>query len=390
MRIIGDNIHQLDLSKYIFKDKSIISIEKFNISKSIIIPNNIKILEFDNCINVKFSISSYNSLEKLVIRNCMNVIIPSNLTQLKQLYIYNDFDNYCTIIDIPNYPNLIKLHIEKCINLKHIKNNNLKELYVYKCNELLTIPINLQKLTIIESYKLNNLSSFLSELKYLHIDTGRSIEDEKLINLYNQKINYKQKIKKVKKDILKFNYYKDEIYGFLYGYINFISSSLINLEELHIYGTNIEIIPDTLINLKILVLNNTKINIIPDSLINLERLDIIHNKNISTLPVSLTKLTKLYLNDCLMLDNIHNYSNLQCLFVSKCHKISRIPPLNNLIDFYICNCDLIDKLPIFENIKIITIENCEQFDINAFIKNYSELLNNKNIDIYINNFIIYI
>ena len=389
MRIIGDNIHQLNLSKYHFKDNSIISIEKFNISEGIIIPDNIKVLEFDNCINVNFSINSYNNLEKLIIRNCLNVILPSNLPQLKQLYIYNDYDNYCSILDIPNYPNLTKLHIEKCINLKYIKNNNLVELYVYKCNELIIIPNSLQKLTIIESYKLS-LSSFLTKLKYLYIDTGQIIEDEHLINLNNQKIDFKHKIKKIKKDILKFNYSKDEIYGFLYGYINFIPDSLINLEELYIYGSNIEIIPETFINLKILVLNNTKIKIIPNKLINLERLDIVHNKNIITLPVSLTKLINLYLCDCSMLDNIHNYPNLQYLFVSKCNKVINIPKLDNLIDFYMYNCELINNLPLFKNVKIITIENCEQFDIKTFINVYSNLRDNKNIDIYINGFIIYI
>ena len=385
MRIIGDNSHQLDLSKYHFKDKSIISIEKFNISEDIIIPDNIKVLEFDNCINVNFSINSYNNLEKLIIRNCLNVIIPNNLTQLKQLYIYNDNDNYCSILDIPNYPNLTKLHIEKCINLRYIRINNLTELYVYKCNELIIIPNSLQKLTIIESYKLS-LSSFLTKLKYLYIDTGQIIEDEHLINLNNQKIDFKQKIKKIKKDILKFNYSKDEIYGFLYGYINFIPDSLINLEELYIYGSNIDIIPETFINLKILVLNNTKIKSISNKLINLERLDIVHNKNIITLPVSLTKLINLYLCDCPMLDNIHNYPNLQYLFVSKCNKIINIPNLNNLIDLYIYNCELIDKIPIFKNIKNITIENCEQIDITTIINIYFDLLNNKNIDIYINGF----
>lgn len=82
-------------------------------------------------------------------------------------------------------------------------------------------------------------------------------------------------------------------------------------------------------------MNNTRINTIPNKLINLERLDIVNNKNIITLPVSLTELINLYLCDCSMLDNIHNYPNLQYLFVSKCNKIIKIHNLNNLIDMYI-------------------------------------------------------
>lgn len=390
MRIIGDDVHQLNLSKYNLDKYTIISIEKFNISESVIIPNNIKVLEFDNCINVNFNINSFNNLEKIIIKNCLNVILPSNLTRLKQLYIYNNFDNYCSILDIPNYPNLQKLYLEKCINLKNIRITNLEELYIYKCNKIVSIPNNLQKLTIIESYKLNNLSYELTSLKYLYINSGQIIEDEKLINLNNQRIDYKHKIKKIKKELSKFSYSKDEIYGFLYGYINFIPETLINLEELHIYGTNINIIPNTLTNLRILVLNNSKINDIPTNINNLERLDIVHNKNILTLPISLPKLTNLYLINCVMLDNIHSYPNLQYLFVSNCNNITRIPILNNLKDFYMYNCDLIFNLPILENIKIITIENCDNFNIKHFINNYSELLNNRNINIYINGFYIYI
>ncbi len=390
MRIIGDNIHQLNLSKYNLDKHLIVSIENFNISESVIIPNHIKILEFDNCDNVNFTVNSYNNLEKLIIKNCLNVILLSNLTQLKQLYFYNDFDNFCTITDLPNYPNLKKLYLEKCVNLKNIKISNLEELYIKKCNDIVSVPINLQKLTVIESYKLNNLSPELTKLKYLYLDSGQIIEDERLINLNNQHIDYKHKIKKVKKDLSKFSYSKDEIYGFLYGYINFLPTTLINLEELHVYGTSIETIPETLNNLKVLTLNNSKISNIPSSLINLERLDIRYNNYILTLPVSLTKLTNLYLSNCSMLDNIHSYSNLQYLYVSKCHKINRIPTLNSLIDFYMYNCELITKLPVFEKIKIITIENCDNFDIKTIIKDYSGLLNNNNIDIYINGFYIYV
>lgn len=381
MRIIGDNIHQLVLSKYNLENQTIIYIENYNISETVIIPDHIKILEFDNCINVNFSINNFNNLEKLIIRNCLNIDIPSNLTQLQELYIYNDFDNYCSILNIPTYPNLKKMHLEKCPFLKNIKNNNLNELYIYKCNDIITIPDDLQKLTIIESYKLNKLSQKLTKLKYLYIDTGEIIDDERLINLNKQDINFNQKIKKIKKEITKFNYPKDDIYGFLYGYIKSIPNTLINLEELYLFGTNIILIPESLINLKKIILNNTQIYTIPNNCQSIERIDIIHNKNINTLPL-LSKLTDLYLSDC-FINNIHSYPRLQHLIISKCNKITKIPNLNKINDFYMYQCESIKKLPLLENVKTITIENCDNFDIELFINTYSKLMN-KNIDININ------
>lgn len=110
MKII-DNNYQLYLSKYHFKDKYIIYIEKFNIRECIIIHDNIKVLEFDDYINVNLSINSYNNLEKLITIYCLNIILPNNLTQLKPLYIYNVYNNYCSILDIQIYPNLTKLHV---------------------------------------------------------------------------------------------------------------------------------------------------------------------------------------------------------------------------------------------------------------------------------------
>ena len=194
-----------------------------------------------------FDFTFLNSLEKLKIINCKNIIhININISRL--LYIFYDFKQ-SKYYDFVNKCNNLKSIILKNINnLKELEIigynqnfydfikqfNNLETLILKNCNNILEIPNlrNLNKLNIINCKNIIEIPDTFINLEELIIDNNNINEISKLIQLnILELINC------------------NNIYEIPYSFIN--------LKELKIYNcNNIKEIPDIFINLRKLIINN--------------------------------------------------------------------------------------------------------------------------------------
>jgi len=283
-------------------------------------------------------INRLDNLETLIIKNCENIEVPENYSNIKNFIVHTskystdkstlkfigeDLQNtiinekkaiskkklkfyYNTNINLQNFKNCINIEeliFYYCKNIIHINVlenfKNLKKIYLYNC-DIFEIPnnFNITDLIIFRCNNIKELPYSLINLKNLEIKNCKNI-----INIPNTYIN----LKKLKLFVC------DNIKEIPY---------LENLKKLELYYCdNLLNIPDKLFNLiELRIKNCDKLLKLPqlDNLINLKKLEINTCENIHIIPnlinVNELILEGLELNYLPILNNIPYYLNIYCCY----------------------------------------------------------------------------